>query len=197
MAKASDNQFPKVTFAESAAPSTPAAGLVVAYAKADGKLYIKDDAGTETDLTATGGGGSSAPFLDYVVMDHASSASYTQGATKQAIDGANLKMDFTGPTSGNVLFELSGYFNRSSSRETYFYLATAAAPTTVLKYIAYRNSSFPAFEYIHLRGALALTAGVAHSIVIGWESGAGAGNNTLTYGQGGQGQVIFSASALP
>lgn len=38
--------------AESSAPSTPASGYVSVYAKTDGKLYIKDDAGTETDLTA-------------------------------------------------------------------------------------------------------------------------------------------------
>lgn len=46
-----------VTVPEIAAPATPAAGKVVIYVKADGKLYIKDDTGTETDLTAAGGGG--------------------------------------------------------------------------------------------------------------------------------------------
>ena len=44
-------------FKEVAAPSTPPTGYVAVYAKADGKLYIKDDAGLETDLTATGPGG--------------------------------------------------------------------------------------------------------------------------------------------
>lgn len=57
MAKASDNQFPKVTFAESAAPSTPAAGLLYVYAKTDGKLYTKNDAGTEIELGAAGSSG--------------------------------------------------------------------------------------------------------------------------------------------
>lgn len=42
---------------ERATPSAPPVGLVAVYAKADGKLYIQDDAGAETDLTATGGGG--------------------------------------------------------------------------------------------------------------------------------------------
>lgn len=46
-----------VTVPEIAAPSTPASGKVAVYAKSDGKLYIKDDAGTETDLTGGGGGG--------------------------------------------------------------------------------------------------------------------------------------------
>lgn len=50
---------------EVAAPGTPGAGKVAVYAKSDGKLYIKDDAGTETDLTATGSGGapSTATYL--------------------------------------------------------------------------------------------------------------------------------------
>lgn len=60
MAKASDNLFPKVTFAESAAPATPASGRGFLYEKTDGKLYFKDDAGTEYDLTAGAGGGSFA-----------------------------------------------------------------------------------------------------------------------------------------
>jgi hypothetical protein len=41
----------KLTFAESAAASTPASGLVVVYAKTDGLLYSKDDAGAETALS--------------------------------------------------------------------------------------------------------------------------------------------------
>lgn len=45
-----------VTVPEIAAPATPAAGKVVIYVKSDGKIYIKDDTGTETDLTAAGSG---------------------------------------------------------------------------------------------------------------------------------------------
>lgn len=55
MTKASDNQYPKVTFLESSAPSTPASGLAFEYVKTDGKLYFKNDAGTETELTAASG----------------------------------------------------------------------------------------------------------------------------------------------
>ena len=44
-------------FTEAAAPGTPASGLVRMYTKTDGKAYIKDDAGTETDITGAGGGG--------------------------------------------------------------------------------------------------------------------------------------------
>lgn len=54
MTKASDNQYPKVTFLESSAPSTPASTLGYLYEKTDGKLYFKNDGGTETELTAAG-----------------------------------------------------------------------------------------------------------------------------------------------
>lgn len=43
-------------FPEAAAPGTPASGNVVLYAKTDGFLYSKDDAGTETQLGGSGGG---------------------------------------------------------------------------------------------------------------------------------------------
>ena len=42
----------KSTFAEGAAPGTPSAATVIAYAKADGLMYSKDDAGTETLMSS-------------------------------------------------------------------------------------------------------------------------------------------------
>lgn len=45
-------------YPESASPATPSSGHVRVYAKADGNMYQKDDAGTETSLA---GGGSGAP----------------------------------------------------------------------------------------------------------------------------------------
>lgn len=47
---ASENEFPQLLLAEVAAPATPATGLVVAYAKSDGLLYWKDDAGVERQV---------------------------------------------------------------------------------------------------------------------------------------------------
>lgn len=43
-------------YTEAAAPATPSAGKVRLYAKTDGSLYQKDDAGTETGLGGGGGG---------------------------------------------------------------------------------------------------------------------------------------------
>lgn len=48
----------RIDFAEGVAPGTPGAGKVSLYAKADGLLYSKDDAGAETALGGGGGGGS-------------------------------------------------------------------------------------------------------------------------------------------
>lgn len=42
-----------LTLQEVAAPSTPAAGLLKVYAKSDGLLYSKDEAGVERQITAT------------------------------------------------------------------------------------------------------------------------------------------------
>jgi hypothetical protein len=50
----------KIPFTEAAAPSTPAASKVVIYAKSDGLMYSKDDAGTETLMSGGAGGGSVA-----------------------------------------------------------------------------------------------------------------------------------------
>jgi hypothetical protein len=50
----------KIPFVEAAAPATPAASRVVVYAKADGLMYSKDDAGVETLMSGGAGGGSVA-----------------------------------------------------------------------------------------------------------------------------------------
>lgn len=42
----------KIPFVEAAAPATPAAGRAVVYAKADGLMYSKDDAGVETLMSS-------------------------------------------------------------------------------------------------------------------------------------------------
>lgn len=56
---------------QASSPSTPASGYGVVYAKTDGKLYFKNDAGTETDLTATGAG------TDPVIREYTSNDTWT------------------------------------------------------------------------------------------------------------------------
>lgn len=59
MAKIDAIDVPKLTWPEAAAPSTPASGKVVTYAKSDGLMYSKDDAGTETLMSGGTGSGTS------------------------------------------------------------------------------------------------------------------------------------------
>lgn len=54
---------------QGSSPATPPSGFGVVYAKTDGKLYFKNDAGTETDLTATGGGGTDPIIREYTAND--------------------------------------------------------------------------------------------------------------------------------
>jgi hypothetical protein len=51
-----------LNYTVTAAPATPGAGSVITYAKADKKLYQKDDAGLETLLGGGGGGGMTNPM---------------------------------------------------------------------------------------------------------------------------------------
>ena len=57
----------KIPYIEAAAPSTPASGQVVTYAKTDGLMYSKDDAGTET-LMSAGGGGFDEDLLPWTIQ---------------------------------------------------------------------------------------------------------------------------------
>jgi hypothetical protein len=104
-----------LTVPEMAAPSTPGANKVAIYAKADGKLYIKDDAGTETDLTATGSGtiGGSTGATD----NRALRADGTGGATVQS---SNLSIPDDAATT-----EI-GYLNIPQNSQSTNYTAVLA-----------------------------------------------------------------------
>jgi hypothetical protein len=58
-------------FNEEAAPATPAAGTVALYAKSDGRIYSKDDAGVESGPFSAAGGGGPLLYIDTVAL-HAS-----------------------------------------------------------------------------------------------------------------------------
>lgn len=59
-----------ITLTEQTAPGTPASGTTVLYVKSDGKVYSKDDAGTEVDLTASGGGGTDPTLYSIAQTSH-------------------------------------------------------------------------------------------------------------------------------
>jgi hypothetical protein len=60
-----DPHFSKeIIVKETTAPSAPDAGYVYVYAKSDGLLYSKDDAGVETAMGGGGGGGTGWTLID-------------------------------------------------------------------------------------------------------------------------------------
>ena len=75
MTKASDNVFPRLLISEGGSTATPASGNVTVYAKADGLLYSKDDAGAETGLS--GGGGSLSYLVNQLTGDVAMNVANT------------------------------------------------------------------------------------------------------------------------
>lgn len=70
---ADDNEFPKVLFAEGAAPGTPAAGLAEVYFKSDSLPYFKNDLGVET---AFGTGDTAGHIADTTDAHDASAVSF-------------------------------------------------------------------------------------------------------------------------
>lgn len=56
-------------FTEASAPSTPSSGLVAVYAKSDGRIYSKDDGGTEYGPFDAGGGSDPRDFPSAYTLD--------------------------------------------------------------------------------------------------------------------------------
>jgi hypothetical protein len=97
MAKIQDIDLPYLEYGEAAAPSTPASGIVRIYAKSDGLMYSKDDAGAETLMS---GGGAGAVATD-AIWDAAGDLAVGSGANT----AAKLSL---GATNGMALRRVSG-----------------------------------------------------------------------------------------
>lgn len=88
MANIETIEIDALNFAEVAAPATPSAASVVVYAKSDGLLYSKDDAGTETLVS---GGGST--FRKAVVYRTSTQAIATATWTSVGFDNEEVDAD--------------------------------------------------------------------------------------------------------
>lgn len=128
-----------VDFDEAAAPATPATGKVRTYAKADGLMYQKDDAGTET---AMGGGGGGSVATDTIWNAKGDLAGGTGSDTAQRLavgaNGTLLVADSTQttglawrvpPTGGRVV--LSGG-NYTGTAGTFADVTSASVTITTL-----------------------------------------------------------------
>lgn len=116
-------------FTEIASPATPASGTVRLYAKADGTMYSKDDAGTETPLGSAGSSSSAQNlFLNsgFDLISRGSGVSLAPSALKYVLDRWFAQSTFDAP--GAVDFNSRAGEVDGSSRG--LELVSATSPTT-------------------------------------------------------------------
>ena len=87
MANIETIEIDTLNFAEAAAPATPSAASVIVYAKADGLVYSKDDAGTETLMSS--GSVAAAAFVGVRAVANAVTSLTTATWTSIALAGTD------------------------------------------------------------------------------------------------------------
>ncbi len=118
MAKISSTaEIDSVRIKEASAPSTPASGYFQIYAKTDGKLYTKNDAGTEVCLTDLGSSTAFEPWLVRILptLDEQSGASGTWALI--AFTNEVLVGPFVQPGAANI--GAIALYNSSTAQNDY------------------------------------------------------------------------------
>lgn len=92
------------SFAEVSAPSTPPTGRVYVYAKSDGKMYRKDDTGTEAELGGSGGG---APTDATYIVQTANGTLSNEQALSSLVTGFMKSANGTGVVSTQAQIALA------------------------------------------------------------------------------------------
>lgn len=192
MAKASDNVFPRFLISEGGSTATPAAGRVTVYAKADGLLYSKDDAGAETALGGGAGGTSLLAITAYAPGSDSNIAS-TTSTTSADVSAANVVVTFTAPASGNVLVRASALVDKAGTSNVYWQIRES---TTVLEEVylttgvrspARREASF------YISGI----SGGSHTYKLGHRVGTGGEQSSIYAGPTAYGPVLLEVWSAP
>ncbi|MGB1284983.1 MAG: hypothetical protein ACPG7F_00500 [Aggregatilineales bacterium] len=161
----------KVTLTEGDAPATPDAGTVILYANND-VVKIKDDTGTETDLTA--GGGSGDLSADTLTLNDGSELTIATGAITAT--AARHTVDTESDGASDDLDTVNGL----SANEVCFITANHTDRTVVVKH-GTGNISTPDGNDITLDDA------IKAALLIGNTAGTGVNAYPVNGGGGGGG----------
>lgn len=141
----------KIPFTEAAAPSTPAASKVVIYAKSDGLMYSKDDAGTETLMSGGAGGGSVATDAIWDAAGDLVQGTGANTAAKLSAGTAGNFLKSAGAAAANVWAFPPGHeldYVEKTSNTSCTGTSTAAATTIVTaNAVAYDGSTVALIEF--------------------------------------------------
>jgi hypothetical protein len=199
--------FDAARFDEVAAPSTPASGKVVLYAKTDGLLYSKDDAGTETLVSGGAGGGSiggSTGATDNRLLraDGTGGATVQNSAITVSDTGAMTGVSIDADGSGNVITNIG---SSEIKAEIITGLTADASPDGAADYVMTYDNSATALKKVLLNnlpgsGATVVTAnkvyksGSLYTSTSGTMTDVDATNAAITITATGSGKalVIFS-----
>lgn len=178
----------KIPFTEAAAPSTPAASKVVVYAKTDGLMYSKDDAGTET-LMSSGPAGSVATDA---IWDAAGDTVVGSGANtavkRKNNDGAAVAPAVT-DDSGDGYAVGSRWIDTTADQEYVALDVTVGAAVWTETTAAGGSGSITASGYTQstakMLGRSTAATGAIEEITVGSGLSLSAGSLTATGGGGG------------
>lgn len=100
------NDAGAITMPEMTAPSTPASGHVVIYPKSDGKVYRKDDTGTENEL----GGGDASTLNGQAGSYYTNRSNHTGTQALSTISGitaTTTELNYTDGVTSNIQTQLN------------------------------------------------------------------------------------------
>ena len=171
MTKVDENLFPKVIYVEGAAPATPSAGTVIQYAKADGLLYSKDDAGTETLVSGgAGGGGGALAGARY----KRNAGDYTTGSASFVdVDATNMALTITTGARRVQVGLVAQLFHSSTTSGAFQLLvdgvAEGGATDGIMQFTA-ESSRYMNASFVYLTDVL---SAASHTFKLQWKISAG------------------------
>ena len=177
----------RIDLDEGAAPASPAASKVRVYAKSDGLVYSKDDAGVETLMSSGPAAGSGA--LDYVqITANVTISGTSEGAATTIITGTSQAYAAV-PTIITVSCGQIDLGAHASGNTIVILLYDGATVLGRIGYIGWPPNSAPTFPF-HREYRLTPTPATHQYIVKAWRTNA---NGTWVAGSGGSGTQLPSS----